>query len=223
MKKIKINVSFIMAIMIISIFQSCSNSDEALSTIPQLNEKEMLTIASKHLVNTNNIFSLDINKQEALRLGISSKFYDKMLNDVNKTNAEIEKIQKSNGIIFGLNTAKSDLATKNVRFKTPPEYGQKIDSKYRTTLTATDNAPASQNIGTVNANYIEFKVSSSCLVTPITILVDNGYGIQQITIMSYPFCSGTGRLDLPSSSCNCNITIVTPCSDGSSVGVYFGH
>ena len=87
-----------------SLLQSCSNNDEL--SLKKLSKTEMLAIASKHLINTDNIFSLDINNKQAIKLGISSENFDKMLNDVNKTNAEIEKIKKSNGLIFGLNVGK---------------------------------------------------------------------------------------------------------------------
>jgi hypothetical protein len=182
----------------------------------------MLAIASKHLISNNDVFSLDINKLEAVGLGISSEFYDKMTNDINKTNEKIKEIQKSNGIIVGLNTVKSNLALKNVRFKSKNETGQTIDSKYQSTLVAFENAPVSENLGIVNANYIEFSVTSSCIVTAVTVQVNTGNGIQQITIMCYPFSTSTGRIYLPTNSCSCSVGIMTPCSDGASVKVYYG-
>lgn len=219
-------MSVMIFVLLMFISQSCSkNNDEVSLTMAQLNEKEMLSLASKHLINTNNIFSLDINKQEAIKLGISSKYYDKMLLDITKTNAEIKRILKNNGIILGLNKqGESNVELQNVRFKASgTETGQTINSKYKTSITASDNAPVSANVGTVNAKYIEFKVVSGCLVTAVTISVNTGSGISQVTIMSYPFSSGTARIDLPTTSSNCTVSIMTPCSDGATVGVYFGQ
>ena len=59
---------------------------------------------------------------------------------------------------------------------TETQSGQTIDSKFQTTIAASDNAPASKNVGVVNASYIEFNVSASCLVTPVTITVNTDYG-----------------------------------------------
>ncbi len=214
----------IISVSIIPFFQSCNNENEEFIASSK-NEKEMALLASKYLINTNNTFTLELNKKEALAIGISNEYYDKMINEINKTNEEIKKITKNKGKIYGLNTAyNSNNTNKNVRFKASPnETGQEIDSKFRGSITAFENSPQSRDVGVVNANYIEFKATSGCFFTAVTIQVNTGCSLEQISFLLYPFAEGSGRIYLPTNSCDCTITIMTPCSDGASVGVYWGR
>jgi len=222
-KKILAVVTAVVLLSTLPFLQSCSNEESINDlTINKTNEKAMIVIASKYLTNSGGLLGLSIDKKEAEQLGISGDYYDKMLKDIDITNEEVKRVQSMNGKVYGIKS-KAIISNQNVRFKVEPiEASTQVTSKYQATINAVDNSPTKMNVGPVNASFIEFKVTSPCISSAITLTVDTGFGIRTITIVYTPNGDNYGRIDLPAYPCGCKITSVTPCSDGSSVNVFYG-
>jgi hypothetical protein len=204
----------LIAVISLGIFmQACSNEENDYATV--LSESEMSYIAADYLIFEDGKFFLNISEKAAIKLGISEFYYQKMLNEIEKTNAFIKENNLEESIQISFEEwRKKDISTFIPRLKNG-------DVENNGTLWSFPNSSTGTSRSFNYSNgQISFYANSTCFpVTVISISINCGGTIINTSITLYPFGNNSKTVQLPYNSGSCSITVNTTCSNGSSLVV----
>lgn len=203
-------ISLIIFFISIFIFQSCDNSSvsngsDTTDLIITQNDAEL--IAMKHIYLENDQYKLELSKEKALKLGITTKQYTQLIQDIAELNLQIEEIKRKNDsnheLILG-DFTKSDIShSAFTRMQTREE------------IFGLHNVASGQSSFRVDiprgVSSINVSASSPCAFGLVTVTI-NGFS------KTFSNFSDAANFSIPLSPSSVSITVSTTCSGGATIG-----
>ena len=199
-------ISLIIFFISIFIFQSCDNSSvsngsDTTDLIITQNDAEL--IAMKHIYLENDQYKLELSKEKALKLGITTKQYTQLIQDIAELNLQIEEIKRKNDsnheLILG-DFTKSDIShSAFTRMQTREEiFVASGQSSFRVDIP--------RGVSSINVS-----ASSPCAFGLVTVTI-NGFS------KTFSNFSDAANFSIPLSPSSVSITVSTTCSGGATIG-----
>jgi len=191
-KKLSIVSTIAVIVIVAGVFVGCQQEifENDINLSP---EREMLEIASGYLILNNDQYHLNLSKSEAIKLGISEKFYTDLLNNMMEANAFIESAKKDPNTILVLSDPKK-ITSKPSRLK---KGNENSSMQLRGSITPTTNG-AESSISVPNGiEKVKFDFSGTTLLNTASLTVTGG--IDKVLAFSHiaftSSCEKTEKVD----------------------------